>query len=276
MAGPIVGRDAELATIGETLAGNPNGLQVLLIEGEPGIGKTTVWQAGIEQATRLGFRILSCRAAQAETRMSFAGLGDLLAHVESEAFSALPPPQRLAIDRALLRAEPGPKPPPPQAIGTAVVAIISALAEHSPVLLAIDDVHWLDKPSLRSLAFALRRLEEHPVTVLATARAGDPRGWSASFDGVASDRIRRLRLGPLSLGALYEVLKPRLGQTLTRPLLGSIESASRGNPFFAIELARAMEDPVPGTGPASRSATTRASSLLADCDDCRNERARSC
>jgi DNA-binding CsgD family transcriptional regulator len=248
VAGPIVGRDAELATIGETLAGNPNGLQVLLIEGEPGIGKTTVWLAGIDQAKQLNFRILACRAAQAETRMSFAGLGDLLAHVESEAFSALPPPQRLAIDRALLREEPGPKPPPPRAIGTAVVAIMSGLAEHGPVLLAIDDVQWLDKPSVTSLAFALRRLEEHPVTVLVTARPRDPHSWLASFDRVTQDRVHRLPLGPLSLGALYEVLKPRLGQTLSRPLLGSIESASRGNPFHAIELALAIQDRAPGTG----------------------------
>ena len=248
VAGPIVGRDAELATIGEALAGNAHGLQVLLIEGEPGIGKTTIWQDGIEQARQLGFRILSCRAAQAEVRMSFAGLGDLLANVESEAFAVLPPPQRLAIDRALLRVEAGPRPPPQHAIGAGLVAVISALAKHGPVLVAIDDVHWLDAPTLRSVAFALRRLEAQPVTFLATARAGDPRGWSGSFDSVASERVRRLRLAPLSLGALFEVLRPRMGQALTRPLLGSIESASRGNPFYALELARAMEDAEPGAG----------------------------
>jgi DNA-binding CsgD family transcriptional regulator len=247
VAGPIVGRDAELATIARMLAGNPDGLQVLLIEGEPGIGKTTAWQAGIEQARQLGFVILSCRAAQAETRMSFAALGDILAHVEPDAFAALPPPQRLAIDRALLRAEAGPTPPPPHAIGTAIVALMAELAGHGPVLLAIDDVQWLDKPTVTVLAFAMRRLEAHPVTVLATARAGDPHGWSASFDRVASERTRRVRLGPLSLGALYEVLRPRLGQTLTRPLLGSIESASRGNPFYALELARAVEEARPGS-----------------------------
>lgn len=250
MAGPIVGRDGELATIAETLAENPNGLRVLLIEGEPGIGKTTVWQAGIDQASEIGYRILSCRAAQAETRMSFAGLGDLLAGVERESIAALPQPQRLAIERALLRVEAGPHPPPPQAIGTGVVAVITALTEDSPVLVAIDDVQWLDKPTLTSLAFALRRLDVQPVTVLCSLRAGDSHGWSESFDRVAPDRVRRIRLGPLSLGALYEVLRPRLGQALTRPLLGRIESASRGNPFYALELARAIEDgkPVAGAG----------------------------
>jgi DNA-binding CsgD family transcriptional regulator len=248
MAGPIVGREAELATIGETLAGNPNGLQVLLIDGEPGIGKTTLWQEGVDQADRLGFRILSCRAAQAETRMSFAGLGDLFARVESDALAALPPPQRVAIDRALLRAEAGPKPSPPHAIGAGVVAVISALTKHGPVLVAIDDIQWLDAPTIRSLGFALRRLEGHPVTVLATERTGDQPGWSESFDRLASERVRRLRLGPLSLGALYEVLSPRLGRALTRPLLGSIESVSRGNPFYALELARAMDDGRSGAG----------------------------
>jgi DNA-binding CsgD family transcriptional regulator len=248
VARPIVGRDGELATIAETLAGNTNGLRVLLIEGEPGIGKTTVWKHGIEQARRLGFEILSCRAAQAETRMSFVGLRDLLAPVGPDAFAALPPPQRIAIDRALLRMEAGSRPPPPQAIGTGVVAVLSALGDVGPVLVAIDDVQWLDRPTVTSLAFALRRLEAQPLTVLATVRTGDPRGWSESFDRVASERVRRIRLGPLSLGALYEVLRPRLGRSLTRPLLGSIETASRGNPFYALELARTIEAGKPGAG----------------------------
>jgi len=248
VAGPIVGRDAELATVGETLARTHDGLHALLIEGEPGIGKTTVWQEGVAQAGRLGYRVLSCRAAQAETRMSFAGLGDLLARVESEAFAGLPPPQRLAVDRALLRAGAAPRPPPPHAIGTGVVTVLTALACQGPILLAIDDVQWLDKPTVTTLAFAFRRLEAQPVVVLATARAGDPHGWSGSFDRVPSERVRRLRLGPLSLGALYEVLKPRLGKALTRPILGSIESASRGNPFYALELARAFEAEGPGGG----------------------------
>jgi DNA-binding CsgD family transcriptional regulator len=248
VAGPIVGRDGELATIAETLAAIPVGLRVVLIEGEPGIGKTTIWMAGIEQATKLGYRILACRAAQAEARMSFAGLGDLLADVNSDAFAELPPPQRLAIDRALLRAEAGPRPPPAQAIGTAVVAVISALAEQGSVLLAIDDIQWLDKPTVTSLAFALRRLEGRSLTVLATARAGDAHGWSESFNRVSHERVRRIRLGPLSLGALYEVLRPQLGGALTRPLLGTIESVSRGNPFYALELARTIEDGKPGKG----------------------------
>ena len=248
MAGPIVGREGELATIAETLAANPSGLDILLIEGEPGIGKTTVWREGIEQATKLGFRILSCRAAQAEARMSFAGLGDLLSNVEPEAFAALPPPQRLAVERALLRVEAGLHAPSPHAIGTAVVAILSDLGDVGPVVVAIDDIQWLDKPTVTSLAFAVRRLETRPVTVLATVRVGDPHGWSDSFDRVAPDRVRRIRLGPLSLGALYEVLEPRLGRALTRPLLGSIETASRGNPFFALELARAFADGKPGAG----------------------------
>jgi DNA-binding CsgD family transcriptional regulator len=242
VAGPIVGRDGELATIDAWLAARLTGLEVVLIEGEPGIGKTTVWREGVERARRVGYRVLSCRAAQAETRMSFAGLGDLLADVDPEAFAGLPQPQRLAIDRALFRVEAGPKPSPPQAIGAGVVGVMSALAGQRHVVVAIDDVQWLDKPTSRLLAFALRRLEGQPVTVLATTRTGDPHGWSESFDRVAPERVRRLRLGPLSFGALYEVLRPRLGQALTRPLLGSIETASRGNPFYALELARAIED----------------------------------
>jgi DNA-binding CsgD family transcriptional regulator len=248
VAGPIVGRDSELATIEESLSARANGLQVLLIEGEPGIGKTTIWQAGIDRAAELGYHVLSCQAAQAEIRMSFAGLGDLFADVEPDAIASLPPPQRLAIDRALLRAEAGPRPPPPQAIGVGVVGVMAALGRQGPVLIAIDDVQWLDRPTVTTLAFAFRRLEAQPVVVLATVRAGDPHGWSESFDRVPSELLRRLWLGPLSLGALYEILRPRFGKVLTRPVLGSIESASRGNPFYAIELARAIEAESPRSG----------------------------
>jgi DNA-binding CsgD family transcriptional regulator len=247
VAASVVGRDAELAMVGDVLAASADGLQVLVIEGEPGIGKTTVWRSGVDQAEALGHRILLCRAAQAETRMSFAGLIDLLGDVEPDYFSKLPPPQRLAVDRAMLRATAG-EHSPPQAIGAGVVGVLSALADHGPVLIALDDVQWLDKPTVTVLAFALRRLDGFRVTVLATARVGDPHGWSESFGSVAVERVRRLSLGPLSLGALHEVLRPRLGRALTRPLLGSIQTASGGNPFYALEIARAIEEAGGSTG----------------------------
>lgn len=87
------------------------------------------------------------------------------------------------------------------------------------------------------------------MAVLATLRLGERGGPVALLSDVTADHVRRIRLGPLSLGALYEVVKQQLGQALTRPLLGGIEQASRGNPFYALEIARGLEGrgaPVPG------------------------------
>ena len=251
MAVPVVGRTTELATVGEVLSPARDGLRVLVIEGEPGIGKTTVWREGVAHAGGQGYRVLSCRAAQAETRLSFAGLGDLLAPVEAEAFATLPGPQRRGLEVALLRADADGPAPDPRAIGTGVVSLVSALAAEGPVLLALDDIQWLDRPTGRALEFALRRLDAAAVAVLATLRLGDDGGPVGLVAAAPADRVRRLRLGPLSLGALYEVLSGRVGRELTRPLLGSIERASRGNPFYALELARALEaEGRPGSGEA--------------------------
>src|SRR5258708_15878581 len=105
MAITVFGRDAELGAVDAVLTAARRGLAALVLEGDPGIGKTTVWQQGIARAAAAGYRVLSCRAAPAEARLSFTALGDLLAPVEPAAFDALPDPQRRAVDAALLRPE---------------------------------------------------------------------------------------------------------------------------------------------------------------------------
>jgi DNA-binding CsgD family transcriptional regulator len=248
MAGSVAGRASELATVGEVLSAARDGLRLLMIEGEPGIGKTTVWREAIAQAGGHGYRVLSCRAAQAEMRLSFAGLGDLLAPVEPDAFAVLPGPQRRGLEVALLRVEAGGDAPDPRAIGTGVVSLVSALAAAGPVLVAVDDVQWLDRRTARALEFALRRLEDAPVAVVATLRVGGRGATVGLLSAVDAARVCRVRLGPLGLGGLYELLSDRLGRALTRPLLGAIERVSRGNPFYALEIARALD---PERPPAS-------------------------
>jgi DNA-binding CsgD family transcriptional regulator len=241
MAGSVVGRETELAAVDAVLAATREELSVLVLEGEAGIGKTTVWREGMSRAAGQGFQVLSCRPAPAEVRMSFAALGDLLGPVEPAAFEALPDPQRRALDVALLRVEAKGAPPDLRAIGTGVVSLVSALAREAPVLLAVDDVQWLDPPTARALEFALRRLDGPPVAVLATFRTGERSGLSVLVSAVSDDRIRRVLLGPLSLGALYQVLKEQLGHGLPRPLMARIERATGGNPFYAVEIARVLE-----------------------------------
>jgi DNA-binding CsgD family transcriptional regulator len=239
-AGTVVGRQAELAAVDAVLAAARDGLAALVLEGEPGIGKTTVWREGIARARCQGYRVLSCRAAPAEARLSFAALSDLLAPIEGAAFESLPVPQRRALDAALLRAEPQGAAPDPRAIGTGVVSLVSELSAEAPVLLALDDVQWLDLPSARTLEFALRRVERGSVAVLATIRTPEPASRPSVVSVIADDRIHSLGLGPLSLDALNRIVEEHLGRRLPRPLLVKIEIATGGNPFYALEIARAV------------------------------------
>ena len=82
VAGQIIGRDAELAAAASFLDAIPSGLAALGLEGEPGIGKTTVWRAAADRGRERRYRVLACRPAEAEATLSFAGLTDLLANVK--------------------------------------------------------------------------------------------------------------------------------------------------------------------------------------------------
>ena len=96
-AGDVVGREAELAAVEEFLAGTPLAPRALVILGEAGVGKTTLWNHCVTRAAALGYLVLSCRPAESETRLSFGGLGDLLDRVDECTLGLLPPPDRKSV-----------------------------------------------------------------------------------------------------------------------------------------------------------------------------------
>ena len=98
----VVGREPELAILDRFLDSIPAGPAALLLSGEAGIGKTTVWREGLDGARRRRYRTLSCGPVEAETRLSYAALGDLLEPVLEDALPTLPEPQRRALEVALL------------------------------------------------------------------------------------------------------------------------------------------------------------------------------
>ena len=116
-------------------------------------------------------------------------------------------------------------------------------------MLAVDDVQWLDPSSASALTFALRRMGEQPVHVLLARRTGEPAEPSGLESAFETDRIERLPVGPLSLGALHTLLQARLGRTFSRPSLLRVHETSGGNPFYALELARALGADVNPTRP---------------------------
>jgi DNA-binding CsgD family transcriptional regulator len=243
IAGDVVGREEELELLRGFLADTAAGPLALVLEGEPGIGKTTLWEAAVTGARESSYhRVLASRPAGAEVQLSFSALGDLLAGVLEETLGELPMPQRRAIEVALLLEEASGPPPDQRAIALAFLGILRLLARSGPVLIAVDDAQWLDAPTAAVLEFALRRLGSEPIVLLATFRP--ERGRIARLEPeriVREERLRRIVVEPLSVGALQRLLRLRLGVALSRPTLLRLHEASDGNPFYALELARALE-----------------------------------
>ena len=176
---------------------------------------------------------------------------------------SLAPLRRRALEVALLLAEPGKEAPDPRAIGLALLDVLQMLAERQPVVLALDDLQWLDPSSAGVLQIALRRLRDERVGLLATVRTAPDTTVPVELDrAFTADRLARLPIGPLSMGALHHLLRERVGLDLTRPELVRVQEASAGNPFFALELGRELvrtgSRPTTGQGPAGAREPVRA------------------
>lgn len=231
----IVGREPEYAVLREFL-GADSSAQALALVGGPGIGKTTLWGTGIALGRKRGWRVLAARPSGAEAQLSFAALIDLFDGIDTGAL-AVPGPQLAALEVALLRAQPTGVPPPPHAIALGFLSALRALAGGERLLVAIDDVQWLDSPSADALAFAVRRRGRESVAFLLARRPGRP---SVLERALESGGLESLRVGPLSLGATRRLLSERLGLSVSRQLLRRIFESTLGNPLFALEMGRAL------------------------------------
>jgi DNA-binding CsgD family transcriptional regulator len=242
MPDTVVGRERELEAAAQLLESLEGGAAALVFEGEPGIGKTTVLAEAVGRAPDHCL-VLSARPTKAEAQLAFAGLSDLLQPVVDRVLPDLPEPQRRAIAVALLREEPGPSGLDQRAVCAATLSVMRALSEEAPVVIAIDDVQWLDRSSARVLEFVVRRIEALPVGIVACERVEGPRtvplDLARAFPG---GRCTQTRLEPLSLAALQRILKQNLGREFTRRTLLRVERAAAGNPFFALELARVLPE----------------------------------
>jgi DNA-binding CsgD family transcriptional regulator len=235
----LIGREDELAAINAWLGTVAEGPAAFVLAGEPGIGKTLLWQAGIRDAADAGMSVLAHRSAEAEAGLAFTGLSDLIEPVIDELAGGLASPRRAALEIALLRADAGDVPPDSRAIGLAVRDALVLLARSRPVVLALDDIQWLDRSSADVLATALRRLLREPVRLLATLRSAPDLSPTLDLRQTFDDgRLRLATLEPLELGQLHRLLSARLGLELARPELQELRRISGGNPYFALELAR--------------------------------------
>jgi hypothetical protein len=248
----VLGRDAELRQIEDWLRAARSvpepaaATALLVIEGNPGIGKTTLWAEAIRRAPGLGWQVLSCRPVPSDAGMAHVGLADLVRAVPDEMFGTLPQPQRRSLAVALLRQEAGEGDLDPRAVGTGLTTLLGAVAGDGRLMLAVDDAQWLDPASAGALAFALRRLGERRVAMLAAIRVGEPgsgRGGAfAAVESALGHAVRqRLDVGPLSVAAVHQMFLQVLDMSFPRPVLVRIHRAAGGNPFYALEIAREIQ-----------------------------------
>ncbi|HEY2310807.1 MAG TPA: AAA family ATPase [Gaiellaceae bacterium] len=233
----LVGREVERARIDALLeAGRRGRTGTLVFVGEPGIGKTALLEEAV--ACAAGLRTLRMTGAEAESALPFAGLHFLLLPL-IDTFPRLEPPQERAL-RIALALEEGDE-PDVLAVNAGTLAVLAEAAAEQPLLLAIDDAQWLDRPSADALAFALRRLEVEDIACLVAVRAGEPSAFDSGFD--------RLELEPLSARNSRELLTRRREIVPPRDADRMLELAA-GNPLALLELPSRL-----ATGEANRTVT---------------------
>lgn len=242
------GRQDVLRVIGEVLDGGGSAVAV----GDPGAGKSSLMKAAAQLARGRGRRLLSVTPTQFERGLPFAGLAELIGQCPEGADSALPGPQRRALAVALQRAEPDGREVDALAVPLAVRALLTQLGEAGPITLLVDDLQWLDQASVGSLAFAIRGIAvaPHRFSVLVATRP-DPETGTDLIRCLAEPR-QVIALPPLAERAIGQLLRERLGPRWTPPMAAGVARASGGNPFLALEIARAMQAEVPNQRGSAR------------------------
>ena len=186
-------RERELDAVSKFLTKLRDGPAAVVLSGDAGIGKTTVWSVGISRAAAQSYTVMSCRPAEAEAKLSYSALTDLMEGVLVQAIPHVPGPQRRALEVALLRADDVGPPVDRRAVSAAFLSVVRHLSSMAPVVVAIDDVQWIDGSSRSVLESAFRRLRDEPIGALLTLRTGTlaastPLGLDVSIPAVVGPR----------------------------------------------------------------------------------------
>jgi DNA-binding CsgD family transcriptional regulator len=222
----LLGRQRERKVLDRVLTAARGGEGgVLVVHGEPGVGKTALLDWAVETARE--FRVIRTAGVEGEMELPFAALQQLCAPV-LELMDRLPQPQREALAVAFgLGAGQAPN---PFLVGLAVLGLLSEAAEERPLLCVVDDAQWLDGASARALAFVARRLLAEKIALLFAARElGDALG-----------HVPELRVEPLGHRDARTLLESVLPARLDEAVLDRIVVETRGNPLALIELPRGL------------------------------------
>src|SRR5215469_3397542 len=231
----MLGRDQELALLAAAATDASAGRgSLVLVDGPPGIGKTTLLRAACAGANEPGWRVLTARGLAHEGGLSFGIVRQLIEPVRGAAGPGewddmLDGAARLAA-RVFGREEAGPvEDDAPHAAMHGLYWLIANLAARRPLVIAVDDAHWADAPSLRWLAHLAARLDGLPAAVLLSVRGG-PDEPPLLDELRAGAGVTRLGLGPLGPDATAAVVRHRLGDRADPELCQELYVSTGGNP----------------------------------------------
>lgn len=228
----VIGRDGEVrAVLGAISAPG----QAAVIAGEAGIGKTSLLHAVEAELGDSGCVILRAAPSRPEQALAYAALRDLIGDRLGEI--PLPEPQHAAVSAALGLASANHR-TTPEAVAFATHGALLALSAADGLVVSIDDAQWLDAPTVTALTYAIRRLREADVRLLLTVRAALAHAPAALAESLERWEPTVVTLGPLSLGAIQQILRSRNGTVPARPGLVKVVETAAGNPLFALELTR--------------------------------------
>jgi DNA-binding CsgD family transcriptional regulator len=243
----LLGRERERQALDQVLADARDGQSaVLALVGEPGIGKSALLDAAAEAAH--GMRLLRARGIESEAQVPFGGLLELLRPALSS-LDSIPRPQAAALEGALAL-----RPASAQnrfAVGAATLSLLAVYAESEPLLVLVDDAHWLDASSAEALLFAVRRLVADPIAVVLAARSDEP-------SLLVEADLPMLQLEGLDRGAAGELVGGVAADVADR-----LYRATAGNPLALLELGPEMQraDSMPPHAPLPISASVAESFL---------------
>ena len=240
MAHAIVGRIDERGALDAFLTDELPELRALLIDGEPGIGKTTLLHELLAAARDRDYPILSCRPTRSEMDLSYVGLMELIQGLDDEVVQSLPAPQARLL-RVILRKEDPEGSFDRLSLNVAMLAAVRAVASAKPMLIAIDDAQWLDHPTAKTLAFVVRRLAGTSARIAVASRSNETVGLLVELRrAVPEARFDTIRLGPIGPSELSRILRRAIGWAPAWPQVVRIAELSDGNPLYALELTRAL------------------------------------
>lgn len=228
----LIGRSRELGALADFVRMSAADESALLLTGEPGVGKSALLHAAAELASAEGMRVIRGAGVEYETEVSFAGLHQLVDPLTAD-LQRLPAAAREALE-VTLGVCPAPI-PERLAVLNAALAVFRLAASHTPLLVIIDDMHWLDRASASVIGFVGRRLAGSPVRLLAATRPGaggflDRTGWSD------------LAIPPLDDGESMDLLAHQFAHLPTR-VLRDVAHEAQGNPLALLEFASSIRSP---------------------------------